>query len=609
MKKLIYLILFVLNLVLVQAQEIKLVSVNGALQNTTLPDSITISKEIHFKNFYKYYSPDSTRPDTLTTPYKWMVKLTKKLTRKERKDNNIYIFFVPLADSATGGFLPITGKYGYIYVDTTKKGAYWLENQLKKVLTHKHQWDNIHDPAFHLGWFDQESEGAMMATFDCKNYTQSELESYYPKTWFTNIPCNLQSLVSYIETNKLWNGQDIDKNIKLVKDKLLKDYFIRYDSKESAYLFDYEAWKTKKVNPTGDIKTLQDLKIKDEITSKFLCSYWDDLFFESSRQKKCDTYNETSSTASKKGFVNQLCSHFTGTCYLADGTQFKWKDGSYKYFPDPRMYYNTTTGNYDLEKLKTDLRLFINTKYASMVGINAENSNLLQYHQEQWLSMYAEYMCERGYAEVDGASSGKQQTIKQDFYNLWGKSGQWGYYWQWHSLNTERLEKERQAYIAKLQGEASLQQYLTEIQNGKIGAIAEITLGSLEVVGTVAIVILYPPVGVAEISLTAASGGFAIDQIAGGIRTLNAINNGLFDPNKEYKFVKGLLIDNFGENYGKIYDFSSILAGAVSVRGDIVRIKTIRGDELEKILKAYSAGSGTVNTGYDTYQLITGEKK
>lgn len=63
------------------------------------------------------------------------------------------------------------------------------------------------------------------------------------------------------------------------------DYFIGYDSKEAAYLFDYDRWKAKNVTQTGNIKTLLDLKIQDEITSKLLCNYWDDLFFESSRQK------------------------------------------------------------------------------------------------------------------------------------------------------------------------------------------------------------------------------------------------------------------------------------------------------------------------------------
>lgn len=439
----------------------------------------------------------------------------------------------------------------------------------------------------------------MMLTFDCKNYTRVELESYYPKTWFTNIPCELQSLISYIETNKLWNGQDIDKNIKSAKDKLQKDYFIRYDSKEAAYSFDYDTWKTKKVTTTGDIKTLQDLKIQDEITSKLLCSYWDDLFFESSRQKKCDTYNETTSTASQKGFVNQLCIHFTGTCYLADGTQFKWKDGSYKDFPDPRMYYNTTSGNYDLEKLKTDLRLFINTKYASMVGINAENSNLLQYNHETWLSMYAEYMYEKGYAEVEGASSSKQQSIKRDFYNIWGNTDETGYYWKWHTINIERLEQVKQKYLAKLAGEQALADYLQAIEQGKFYAYCDIGFGGLNIIGSVGAII------VSEGALTGVSVtsmAFAADQIYGGISALRAIEKGFFDRNTEYKFAKGIIVNNIRNPNLKftiscIYDVSSIIVGATSGNVNITEFK-LSGEALEKIVKAYAAGSDFTNITY-----------
>lgn len=263
------------------------------------------------------------------------------------------------------------------------------------------------------------------------------------------------------------------------------------------------------------------------------------------------------------------------------------------------MYYNTTTGNYDLEKLKTDLGLFINTKYASMVGIDAENSNLLQYNQETWLSMYAEYMYERGYAEVGGASSGKQQSIKQDFYSIWGNTDETGYYWKWHTINSERLEQEKQKYLAKLAGEKALEDYLQAIERGKFYAYCDIGFGGLNILGSIGAIIVSEG-ALTELSVT--SMAFAGDQIYGGIRTLRAIEKGFFDPNREYKFVKGIIVNNIQNSELKfavscIYDLSSIIVGAKSGTVNLSEFK-LSGDALEKIVKAYAGGSDFVNITY-----------
>ena len=83
MKKLLLLILFVLNLVLLQAQEVEFISVNEA--DTTL-------ENISFKRLPKFLEKDSLTADTLVTPAKWMLKLNKKLNKEQRSDSNIYIF-------------------------------------------------------------------------------------------------------------------------------------------------------------------------------------------------------------------------------------------------------------------------------------------------------------------------------------------------------------------------------------------------------------------------------------------------------------------------------------------------------------------------------------
>jgi hypothetical protein len=63
---------------------VKFISVNFSV------DSL---ENITFKKLPKLLQKDSLTDDTLTNPTKWMVKLSKKLTRKQRQDSNIYMFF------------------------------------------------------------------------------------------------------------------------------------------------------------------------------------------------------------------------------------------------------------------------------------------------------------------------------------------------------------------------------------------------------------------------------------------------------------------------------------------------------------------------------------
>lgn len=155
MKKLLLLILFVLNLVLLQAQKVEFISVNNA--DTTLENII-------FKKLPKLLEKDSLTADTLTTPAKWMLKLNKKLSKQQQADSNIYIFFCHNPQDSVTAFLPLSGKYGYVLFDTAKTGIVELDSLQLRVSTWKYQWDLIHDPENMLFAFMQdESEGALMA--------------------------------------------------------------------------------------------------------------------------------------------------------------------------------------------------------------------------------------------------------------------------------------------------------------------------------------------------------------------------------------------------------------------------------------------------------------
>ena len=93
---------------LLQAQKVEFISVNDA--DTTL-------ENISFKKLPKLLAKDSLIADTLATPAKWMVKLSKKLTKEQRQDSNIYIFFCPSEKDSLKAFLPLSGKYGYVLFD------------------------------------------------------------------------------------------------------------------------------------------------------------------------------------------------------------------------------------------------------------------------------------------------------------------------------------------------------------------------------------------------------------------------------------------------------------------------------------------------------------
>jgi len=166
MKKLLLLILFILNLVLLQAQKVEFISVNGA--DTTL-------ENITFKRLPKLLVKDSLTADTLANPAKWMIKLQKKLTKQQRQDSNIYIFFCPSSKDSLKAFLPLSGKYGYVLFDSAKVGVVELERVQKRLSTHKYQWDAIHDPG--------EVWGLLAKDKDQEKRTQGfcECQKQYPK--------------------------------------------------------------------------------------------------------------------------------------------------------------------------------------------------------------------------------------------------------------------------------------------------------------------------------------------------------------------------------------------------------------------------------------------
>jgi hypothetical protein len=166
-----------------------------------------------------------------------------------------------------------------------------------------------------------------------------------------------------------------------------------------------------------------------------------------------------------------------------------------------------------------------------------------------------------------------------------------------------------EALLLKVRGEQALQDYIAALEQGEFNAIVDISLGGASVVGSVAIIVFFPPSTAGGWALTGTVIGFASDEIAGGIRTINAIRSGLFDPNKEYKPVKGVIMGmagDYGEYVGFAYDVGSIVTSfkiGLGAWQEIRNLESIYGNELEVIIKGYVTGIETVSVGEHTYKL------
>lgn len=98
-------------------------------------------------------------------------------------------------------------------------------------------------------------------------------------------------------------------------------------------------------------------------------------------------------------------------------------------------------------------------------------------------------------------------------------------------------------------------------------------------------------------------------MVAGGWRTLQAIDNGIFEENKEYKYVKGLIVDDISNEAGKriaslVYDGGSLGLSMVSLTKNVGKIFTLKGSELNKIVHAYASGADAVSIVIGASQLV-----
>ncbi|MEM6738149.1 MAG: RHS repeat-associated core domain-containing protein, partial [Bacteroidota bacterium] len=165
-------------------------------------------------------------------------------------------------------------------------------------------------------------------------------------------------------------------------------------------------------------------------------------------------------------------------------------------------------------------------------------------------------------------------------------------------------EQELEAYFAQRQFEYKLARYKKIAEAGKVSAIVDIALGSTgAIISSISIGTSIKSMG-AELPFAIAGLGFSLDQVAGGVEALEAIENGLFDPSKDYKIVRGLVQEVGGDAGGVLYDISSLLVGG---RSSIRNVKNISGKKLNDIVKGSDVLVNSVNTGRTTKDYLDKE--
>ncbi len=172
---------------LLQAQEVKFISVNSSV------DSL---ENLSFKRLPKLLEKDSITTDTLAEPAKWMVKLQRKLSKQQRQDSNIYIFFCSSETDSITAFLPLSGKYGYVLFDSSKTSVLELERLQLRLSTHKYQWDNIHNPEALLFAFAQD-DSAGASKFTIINDAYTDLFNYMYENYMEEEKLEITDMSGY----------------------------------------------------------------------------------------------------------------------------------------------------------------------------------------------------------------------------------------------------------------------------------------------------------------------------------------------------------------------------------------------------------------------------
>ncbi|ALO13769.1 hypothetical protein L21SP5_00087 [Salinivirga cyanobacteriivorans] len=345
-------------------------------------------------------------------------------------------------------------------------------------------------------------------------------------------------------------------------------------------------------------------QIKDELRFYLVREKQDILLFESKRAIKCGNYEEEYYTAQYNEKKNILLDHFSSESCDNGVCVFNWVNGETSYIPDPRMYFDNNLDEYMYEQYKADLRDAIYYLKPQLLDGDNENTALLEYHQEQWFSRIAEFMHVQGANQIPNLSNqSKINEIKSLFYEHWKKSDPWGFYWEWNTIKEQRIEEEKQALIERLQAEEAVRQYLEDQENSAIFAMIT---GAVGAVGGVVVMVVFPPSTLVGTIAGVADVGFSAASFAEGYSKYSDIQNGLFDSQKTYNVIEGVLCKIDPENGHYFFDLANVLLGVSSASGvytNVMDIGTVTGSELKAIISAFGVGTSVINVSGKEFEI------
>ncbi len=554
-----------------------------------------------------------------------------------------YIFLIDKpSDGKTAGFMPRSKEAGFVFVDIHGGD----ENLLIKTIAHelghgaftlkhtfddgiysipkkstdnlmdyengsasrlfKHQWDRIHDPAVVLGLFEEDEDGALasLAVTDC-GMTADHILSYFPTEYFTDIPKTEDELLKYVVARKLWIPGSITASLNAIAESIKKDNYFHYNSSIKAYTFDYQKWIADKNEKPPYSKELNKAKLRFD----FLLLKFDYLLFNASNSKRCEHYAKGDIELAITSFLkNQIANGLLKPTNVNKQGKFIW-NGKESNLPDPTKYFSLQTGSYDFDLLKKHLQYSILTQNENnQLNGSTEGNLFLEKRYLDILFLCGKVMITVGMDDIKGLNNDiTKRNIINTFTALCRSSYDSDVYFKWQTLVSKR---EKLEYENKLR-ELKLVELAKKIEDAKASAKLDIIVGSV----SIGFLIIFPPTlegGVLLLLAEIAGGAYSADQVYGGIKTLSAIQEGMFDDKKEYQFVRGFLVDEGFNEALIIYDLGNILSGAsvgVGDMKDLVDLRNLKsivimGSEVKRMLKSTDTTVGIYDTKGDLYSFI-----
>jgi len=437
----------------------------------------------------------------------------------------------------------------------------------------KYQWDLIHNPETMLfAVLEEESEGELVLP-------DAETKALLNRRLYEKVFKMKYSIKDFwTDDEKLNIIQEINNQISIL-------FYIKGES--GNFSWDYSRFYSDKgidrntFNPSTASEELRKEHERERSLANYIIKTYTDLFLKPSNSYQA-------------GF-DEFIKYFYDTEKAELGInifKYSWINGNTENMIDPRTYFQS--GNYDFEKLENDVKEYVLLKEPQYVNtINPENEAAKLTRYNRLLSMYGEYMYRIGVQELQEISANKINELKPSFYNYWGltETQQGKYTIEWLTLRDARWEQEREEWLAKLRGAETLRIYLEAVQAGKVQAIKDI------VIGTSGATLSGIVIGTSEftfgldLAVGLAGMGYSLDRVSGGISKIQAINDKVFDPNKEYRLVKGIVVDNYGAQGALIYDIGNLIVNIYGVTG------ILRGEEINTVIDYLSAGM-------DSYEIL-----